>query len=177
MILKPQDILILLKQLARPGPARDDKAWSYAALAHELGMSASEVHAGSNRLRSAGLLAESGPVLAAAEEFLLHGLKYVFVPERGALVRGMPTAHAASPLNNLVSEDGEPPPVWPDPEGSVRGMALEPLYKSAPQAARNDSVLYEWLVLVDALRAGRARERKLAADLLSKRLQEARYEP
>ena len=38
---------------------------------------------------------------------------------------------------------------------------LEPLYKSVPRAARADAQLYEWLALVDAVRAGRAREREL----------------
>ena len=41
----------------------------------------------------------------------------------------------------------------------------------APLAARQDPKLYEWLVLVDALRgAGRARERELAEQIVRKRL-------
>jgi len=64
----------------------------------------------------------------------------------------------------------EPPLVWPHPEGDVRGESLEPLYPSAIDAARRDRALYESLALVDALRVGRARERALAIDLLTKRL-------
>jgi len=64
----------------------------------------------------------------------------------------------------------EPPLVWPHPEGKVRGESIEPLYPSAVDAARRDSRLYECLALVDALRIGRAREKKLAIDLLTKRL-------
>ena len=49
-------------------------------------------------------------------------------------------------------------------------MAFSPLYKLAPGAAREDQKLYELLVLVDAIRGGRARERKLATRELEKRL-------
>ena len=62
------------------------------------------------------------------------------------------------------------PVVWADPEGKVRGEALEPLYPSVPRAARADEALYELLALVDAVRAGRARERELAVAALRKRL-------
>lgn len=37
------------------------------------------------------------------------------------------------------------------------------------EAARRDPALYELLALVDALRGGRARERKLAQDELARR--------
>jgi len=43
------------------------------------------------------------------------------------------------------------------PNGDTRGIALEPLYKTAPIAALRDPVLYEFLALVDAIRDGRAR--------------------
>jgi hypothetical protein len=44
------------------------------------------------------------------EEFLIHGLKYVFWAEQGEMTRGMPTAYAAPPLAELlVSTAAEPP--------------------------------------------------------------------
>jgi hypothetical protein len=61
-------------------------------------------------------------------------------------------------------------PVWPDAEGQVRGEAWSPLYPKAVEACRSDSLFYEALALVDAIRGGRARERSLAADELKKRL-------
>jgi hypothetical protein len=64
-----------------------------------------------------------------------------------------------------------PPPVWPDPEGEVRGTATSPIYKSVPKAARQDEQPYELLVLVDAIRGGRAREREIAIKELRERLQ------
>ena len=82
----------------------------------------------------------------------------------------MPTAYAGPPLKGLINQPDEPPPVWPDPEGKVRGIALFPLYPTVPQAARSDVELYENLALFDALRSGAARERELAKELLSQRL-------
>ena len=61
-------------------------------------------------------------------------------------------------------------PVWPDPDGEHRGYEFKPLCRSAPFAARKDAGLYEWLVLADALRGGRARERELAAKIVRERL-------
>ena len=68
--------------------------------------------------------------------------------------------------------DNQEPVVWPDPAGDARGESLEPIYKSAPAAARRDSELYELLVISDALRAGRARERQAAVKELRKRLRD-----
>jgi len=86
------------------------------------------------------------------------------------VTRGMPTAHAAPPLSEEIMGD-DLPPVWPDPEGTVRGETLEPLYRTVPMAARNDPQLYELLALVDAIRIGRARERNLAEKHLKERLE------
>lgn len=53
----------------------------------------------------------------------------------------------------------------------VRGIAVQPLYKSVPMAAKKDKRLYEYLALVDAIRGGRARERSKAIEILSQRLE------
>ena len=96
----------------------------------------------------------------------MHGLKYAFYPERGERTRGVPTAHAAQPLKRLLA----PPPVWPDPNGTTRGYAFEPLYRTVPSIAKRDKNLYELLALIDAIRDGRARERQMACKALSERL-------
>lgn len=172
MNLKPQDILIVLKLIAMGG-----RPWSYVLLANELSMSASEINAGVKRCMSANLLVEDfiggkkpKPALKAVEEFLVHGLKYAFVPERGELTRGVPTGYAAEPLKGEILASDEPPPVWPYSEGEVRGYSFSPLYRSAPQAALADKRLYELLVLVDAIRGGKAREKEIAVSELHKRL-------
>lgn len=170
MNLKPQDVLFVLKLVAA-----GKKSWSFNSLSLELGMSASEVHAAAKRALAARLAVKEGenirPNIRNLEDFLLHGIQYVFVPERGALTRGMPTAYATAPLDaHFVVEDNEPPPVWPGPDGSVRGESFSPLYKSASVAAKNDPVLYRLLALVDAIRGGRARERVVAKKELKKHL-------
>lgn len=169
MQLKPQDILFLLKLVAT-----GDKAWSYNGLAAELGMSASEVHAAANRAVRAGLAIKQGastrPHVGNLTEFLVHGVRYVFVPERGELCTGLPTAFAARSFSPRLYANEVSTPVWPDPEGSVRGVAFSPLYKSAPFAAKVDPLLYELLALVDAVRGGSASERELARNKLAQRL-------
>jgi hypothetical protein len=113
---------------------------------------------------------EDRPNLSALEEFLLHGLKYAFPAERGEVTRGMPTSYAAPPLKDAIASGDELPPVWPWRDGDTRGIALQPLYKTAPVAALQDPFLYELLALVDAIRDGRARERKIAEKELINRL-------
>ena len=165
--MKPQDIVILLKIVAR-----GEAPWRYDSLAKELHMSASEVHAGFKRAERAHLAdgQSKQPIYPALEEFLTHGIRYVFPAEIGELTRGMPTAHAAEPLKSAFVMTQEPPPVWPFGEGDTRGFAFLPLYKTVPKAAKNDERLYELLALVDAIRGGRARERQLAIQELRKRL-------
>ena len=171
MNLKPQDILFLLKLVAM-----GEVPWSFNKIAVELGMSPSEVHAASKRALAARLALKEGeniwPNIRSLEDFLFHGIQYVFVPDRGGLDRGMPTAYASAPMDAWFVDDGEPPPVWPDPEGDVRGESFSPLYKSAPVAAKNDPELYQLLALVDAIRGGRARERDIAKKELKKRLEQ-----
>ena len=170
MSLKPQDVLFLLKLIARR-----KQSWTFNELAVELSMSPSEVHAAAKRAIAARLAIKDEkhirPNIRNLTEFLKHGLQYTFFAERGGMSRGMPTAYAASPLVKSFASTTEPVPVWPDPEGDVRGEAFIPLYKSAPAAARKDSQLYELLALVDAIRGGSARERKLANQEIQKRLE------
>ena len=179
---------------------------SMAGLGLQLGLSSSEVHAAIGRARRSGLLhrqpppqtgsrikALSGdaphgwnhavrslrpaqPNATAIREFLVHGLKYAFPVERGELTRGIPTSYAAPPLRALIASGQDPIPVWPFPEGAERGVTFEPLYRTVPFAAISDPLLYEFLVIADALRDGRVRERKIAQEQLRERLGRIRVE-
>jgi hypothetical protein len=168
MILKPQDILILVKLVVL-----EEVEWSYSSLGVELSMSPSEVHSGLKRAGAARLMDEQRrrPVKRALEEFLIHGVKYAYPPSRGGLTRGMPTSFAGPPLRDLIVSSDQLPPVWPDPEGGEQGYEFSPLYKSVPKAAARDPKLYELLALVDAIRDGRAREREIAVNEIKARLQ------
>jgi hypothetical protein len=165
--LLPQDVVVLAKLVAYRGERPP-----IAQMAGDLALSPSQVHASLKRLERSRLIdTQTGrPLLKAVEEFLIHGVKYAFPVQRGETTRGVPTAYAAPPLSGQIVDTGELPPVWPDPDGAVRGATLEPLYKAAPKAVRNDPALYELLALVDALRDGRVRERQLAEKELSARL-------
>lgn len=170
MVLKPQDIYVLLKLIAL-----GREPWSYNRLGVDLGMSPSEVHGAVKRALRAGLAVKSEravrPNVRTLSEFLLHGIQYVFIPERGELTRGTATAHAAPVMRERITADSEPPPVWPHPEGDVRGVGFSALHKSAPIAARQDATFYDLLALVDVVRSGKARERAIAGKELQKRLQ------
>jgi hypothetical protein len=168
--LKPQDLMVLLKLAALNG-----KPTTYGELAEVLGMSSSEVHASVGRAKLARLINidDNRPVIVreAIKDFLLYGAKYAFPAIHGSLTRGVPTSYAAPPLATQISQpSNEPPPVWPDPMGELRGIAFHPLYPTAPAASRKDRSLYELLALFDALRGGAARERKLASQILNERL-------
>jgi DNA-binding Lrp family transcriptional regulator len=172
MVLKSQDVYVALK-IASAGSRRDP----YSQLASELVMSPSEVHACVKRAQASHLLhgpaLHNSPNIAALQEFLVHGLKYAFPAERGELTRGVPTSYAAAPLRDMIAPGSEPVPVWPYEGGKHRGIAFAPLYKTAPIAALRDPCFYEYLVLADALRDSRVRERKLAEKELHRRLREA----
>lgn len=169
MPLKGQDIMVALKLCTY-----ERKRPAMSVIAADLNMSPSEVHGAIKRLQKARLLhgpeMQGKPNLSALEEFLLHGVKYAFPAEHGQVTRGVPTSFAVPPLKNEISSGDELPPVWPWRDGETRGVGLEPLYRTAPAAALRDPVLYELLALVDAIRDGRARERKIAEKELVSRL-------
>jgi hypothetical protein len=164
MQLNPQDLVVAIKLALGP-------RLTFQQLAESLGLSLSAAHRAVTRCTAAGLLlADRQPNRHGLLEFLLHGVRYAFPPVRGGMTRGMPTAHAAPPLTEFIVQDNDPVPVWPDPQGESRGASFKPLYRGAPKAARADAKLYKCLCLIDALRGGRARERNLAKEHLTRLL-------
>lgn len=175
-MLKPQDVVVSLKLLqsrdGRPVP-------TYASLAMALKLSSSEVHAAVGRCLEVGLLRKPTdsnrtmpqPVAAALEEFLVHGVKYVWPAKRGPVVRGTATGTSLDAVARIlnVPEPGVPL-VWPHPEGTLRGESVEPLYPRAVMACQNDPDLREWLALLDVLRLKTGREAALAAVAIHTRL-------
>lgn len=163
-MMKPQDILILLKIVAL-----EDSDWSMNDLARSLYLSQSEVSKGLDRLLFSELIDSSKriPSLSALYDILSSSVRYIFPVKLGAIERGIPTAHSAKPLNSKINSKSKL--VWPDINGTARGESIVPIYKSAPKAALEDKKLYELLALVDALRVGKVREQQLAKDELKKR--------
>jgi hypothetical protein len=163
--MKPQDVVILLKIIS----LNNDK-WQQLPLAHSLKMSQSEVSQSIARSKYAGLLDDSGKRVMrhALMDFLRYGLAVVFPAKPGAVVRNIPTAHSAAPLNKKISSDENY--VWPFSKGNLRGHGINPLYPSVSQAALEDEQLHALLALADALRVGKAREKNLAVKELEKRI-------
>lgn len=169
-VLRPQDLLVLLRLALEPGAPP-----SYAALGAELGLTASETHAAVERAVNARLAIKDADGRAAVlrsalQSFVQHGARYCFPARTGGLSRGVPTGYAAPPLKDRIRQGNDPPPVWPSSSGTVRGLALTPLYPSVPAAALRNPALGELLALFDAVRAGSAREQVLAMALLEERL-------
>lgn len=171
-MLKPQDCIILVKLLANPRIE-----WSQRQLAKVLYISLSEVNACIGRLGDAGLLRKDKegklfPNIGASEEFLVSGIKFLFPAKLGEYTRGMPTSIAAPVFHDKIALGNDPIPVWPDALGEKRGVALAPLHPSVLKSIREnpDQLFYEILVLIDAIRSGRARERSIATTLLKERL-------
>lgn len=162
--LRPQDVLLLLQLLLEVGMGQ-------TKLALKLDISQAEISMGFRRLKFAGLVNVEGvPSLEACEEYLIYALKYCFPAALGTMTAGMPTAHS-KPGFNFVKPTNNEPYVWPDSNGKIRGLALEPIHKGFVHACKNDESLYNLACLVEMIRVGRARERELAANLLREIIQ------
>jgi hypothetical protein len=164
-VLSSPDILVLLALL------ESDPGWTLRSVADRLGVKHSLVQRGLQRLELAGLYDPHRRMInpPAAEEFLLHGVRYLQPIREGPLARGVPTAWAAAPLNSEITSE-EQPPVWPDPNGEVRGPSVEPLHECVPRLVEVWPDVAELAALVDALRIGDARTREGAARHLRDRV-------
>jgi DNA-binding MarR family transcriptional regulator len=161
--MRPQDIVILLAIISY-----GKKDWLMKDLAISLYISQSEVSESLHRSQVAGLIDYNKHRVNrnALYEFLEFGLAYVFPVQPGPVASGMPTAHSHPVFKNkIISEQFY---VWPEPGGSVRGFAVEPLYNKQAKAVKENSELYKLLAMVDVLRVGNRREIKFAKDILAK---------
>lgn len=171
-MLKSQDCMILLKLLANPS-----KVWSQRQLAKALCISVSETNAALKRLTDASLVRKDKgdqfkPILASSEEFLINGVKYLFPAKLGEYTRGIPTSVGAPIFRDKIVLGDDPIPIWPDAKGEVKGVALTPIHSTIPKSLSTfpDEHFYEILVLIDAIRVGRAREREIGKALLKKKI-------
>ncbi|UZE24593.1 MarR family transcriptional regulator [Pseudomonas sp. B21-056] len=161
--------------LSQKSPATKwEDRYTLRALAESLGLSKSEISNSIVRCREAGLVTNdyetslpkvNRPALLKITE---HALKYFFPVKPGALARGIPTGFASPVLSKHLKSAGENIHVWPDPHGTERGQTIDPLYKTVPEAVKNDRTLYHYLALVDSIRLGGPRETSVAIKLLKK---------
>ncbi|WP_261989843.1 hypothetical protein [Hymenobacter sp. BT190] len=181
--MRPQDIVVLLELAVRgysPTSEQFPKGLRFVTsikakeLSSTLQISEAEIGHSIRRSRFAGLLIGSGRLATgqvarqALYEFLIYGIKYVFPVKPGHLTRGVPTAHSAPPLSDIIQATEQY--VWPHEEGEVRGQAIEPLFRTVPDVVVQNEQLYQLLALTDALRVGRSREINLAREELKRLL-------
>lgn len=161
--MRPQDVVILLKILTNK-----ETAWQYRDLAASLFMSVSEISESLNRSHQAGLVDETKRKVRRQSlmEFIEHGLHYVFPQIPGRLVTGVPTAHSHPFFSKKLVSDLYY--VWPDADGPVKGLAIQPLYKTVTKAIQKDDLLYKLLASIDIIRVGSTRELKMALQELYK---------
>lgn len=161
--LRPLDVAVALALSGH----HDD---TYAVLSRRLGLSPSVIHGSAGRLRAAGLILPRSTELnrTALLAFLVHGVRYAFPGALRAVVRGIPTAHAGPDLAEVIS--GEPV-FWASSAGSATGPSIAPLRPRPEDLPQSAPGVYAALALVDALRVGRARERSLAREALSRRFE------
>jgi len=157
----------------------DERANQYSVrgLAESTGISKSQVNLALKRCFDVGLAKQgrhAGPPRANVKELIsliIHGARYMFPVKLGSMTRGIRTTLAAPVFKGELLSAGEFVPVWSDPEGKIKGLAVEPLFKSVSYAVRRDADFYALLALVDSIRLGQPRERKLAADMLAELLE------
>jgi len=178
--MKGQDIVVLLKLVSLEeqvnlgsfdegkGVAGRQDPYSVRSLEVSLGISKTEISASLNRSSDTSLATKTPkrfiPNRRNLCEFVIHGLRYTFPVKPRAPQRGIPTGFAAPMLDGQLLGIGDEIYVWPSADGIRRGLAVDPLFSSVPQAVRKDKRLYEFLALIDAIRLGRQRESNLAKE-------------
>lgn len=159
--MRPQDVVILLKILTTSG-----LGWQYRDLSADLFLSVSEISESLHRSHIAGLVDESKRKVyrQSLMEFIRHGLHYVFPAVPGGMVTGIPTAHSYPFYSSKFQSELNY--AWPDDDGDIRGLSIQPLYKSVVKAVKRDELLYKMLASIDIIRVGRTRELKVAIGVL-----------
>ena len=156
--MKGQDIVVL-SVLMKGNVGKP----SYQYISKSAKISVSEAHASIKRLCKSDLVnSERHLKKRNVEEFLIHGLRYIFpMKASGELAYGMPTSYAAPVSANEFAVSGNIP-VWRSSKGKTLGRSHEPIYHTVPDAAAEDPELYDRIAVLDMLRGGRLRERRFA---------------
>ncbi len=137
-MLKPQDIMLLLKLAVHP-----NSEWTYPSLAHDLAMSVSEVHTGLKRAERSGLFSRElrRPLGGNWRSLFCTGCATPSLPRSGA---SPGDAHRRQPPVFLEEFPFSPEEnyVWPHPDGQQRGMSLSPLSNRSPGGHQRPAALH-----------------------------------
>jgi hypothetical protein len=170
--LRPQDVLCACKLYSLEVGRTE---WTYAGLAGAVGLSAGEAHNSYRRCRGALIVTPGGSVdRRHLVELLTVAAPIVFYAKRGGLASGLPTATWAPSLRDKFDHPaGALPCVWSLQDSSreaVQGESVDPIYPTVPEAAWQDSLVYELLALTDVVRVGGRSDRERATRLLELRV-------
>jgi hypothetical protein len=167
--MKPQDISVLC-MLIHFGKEK----WNFDKLSEAVCLSRGESHKSIKRLIEAQLYNDIAkkPILQNTEEFFVHSIKYLVPKKIMSVERGIRTSHSHLVFENDFS-DAKEKYVWPYFKGKDRGVAIEPISKNVVEAVLkigldSKNIFYTLLALIDAIRLGKARERKLGREYLKK---------
>jgi hypothetical protein len=140
------------------------QTWAPKIVREELRIPWSSIQLSLARLRNAGIFRGSR-VSRMALATLLPSLQYL-VPARpdGAVVLGVPTGVSSPGLEGRLVVSI--PMVWASERGTVRGKAIKPLFRTLPDASLDHPDLHLLFGALDAARTGRARELRLAREVL-----------
>jgi hypothetical protein len=165
--LRPSDLVVACQLALQP-------AAQFIHIAESTGISAGECHNAVRRLRLSHLLLadDRRPAVELLCQFLVDGAPFAFPPVLGQTTIGVPTAYSSPAFEGIVESPDKT--VWADADGPVRGQSLIPLFPHAAALPGRNQPLYELLGIIDALRVGTTRVRKIAAGLLSDRLSASR---
>lgn len=194
--LKPLDVVVGLKiglneQAIRVvsdegGELKPYSTNSVADLSDSLMKAKGDISRSLNRLQPLGLIGERQPKdgdifssnrkyyslqRKAMADFLCHGIRHVFAPEKQGVGRGLPVGWNC-PLVDSPMNPPEIPLVWAQPGGQSQGELLEPLYAGCVEACLKDKGLYYLLSLVEVIRTGKPRELSHAKALLEDNIME-----
>lgn len=175
-MIKGQDIVLLVKLITN----KESRGWSQLKLSQHLCMSSSIVNSSLRRLWKVDLISSDyyfnggklHPIQTSCEEFIIS-CSFLFPPTIREETAGLLT-QTSSPVFKAANLIPGYNYVWPDAEGSARGLEFSPLYPTIAKALRlhPDEPFYEMLCLIDGLRYGMSRTREYARTHLTKRIKE-----
>lgn len=149
-----------------------DNRYSLLALEKSTGISKSQISLAIKRCVALKLLfiKDGIPYVNVHDLFniIRYAIMFFFPIKKVGLQYGLPISASSLFLNKKILVNKEYPMVWAYTKGNVWGEAIEPIYPTAPAAALKDPILYELLVLVDAIRANNPREKMVAINELER---------
>lgn len=163
-MLQPIDIAVAFAAAHR---FHQHRSWSPSEVRADLGLPWSSIHLSLQRLSDASVVV-GGRVRRQALATLLPALQYLVPAHAGRVerARGVPTGPTSPALQGQSLRIVGAPMVWPDEDGEVEGISVQPLYKTIPGVAREREDLHALFSAIDSARTGRARELRLAHDAL-----------